>query len=148
MLRKLRRSAHALAVAIVLVAGSAPPAGADIAVVVNPDCPLQNLTQQQVSDLYLGRRHSIGELEPLQILDQPPSSPLRERFFLQINGMDLRRLNAYWARLQFSGDTQPPTPLADSRQIVEVVARNRCAIGYVEPAYVTANVRTVLLVKE
>lgn len=147
MFRKLRGCARPLAVAIVLI-GGVRPAAADIAVVVHPDCPLQSLTPQQVSDLYLGRRRSIGELEPLQILDQPPSSPLRERFFLHINGMDLRRLNAYWARLQFSGDTQPPTPLADSRQIVEVVARHRCAIGYVEPADVTAGVRTVLLVKE
>lgn len=146
MLRKLKHSVHALAVVIILAA--APQAAADIAVVVHPDCPLQSLTPKQVSDLYLGRRLSIGELEPMQVFDQPPSSPLRERFFLQINGMDLRRLNAYWARLQFSGDTQPPTPLADSRQIVEVVARNRCAIGYVDPTYVTTSVRTVLLVKE
>lgn len=147
MFRPLNHSARTLAVAMALV-GGALPAAADIAVVVHPDCPLPSLTPKQVSDLYLGRRLSIGEPEPLQILEQPPSSPLRERFFLQINGMDLRRLNAYWARLQFSGDTQPPTPLADSRQIVEVVARNHCAIGYVEPTFVTASVRTILLVKE
>lgn len=148
MRRTLHLTARLLALALLLAFGSLRPASADIAVVAHPDCPLVSLTQKQVSDLYLGRRLSLGKPEPMQILDQPASSPLRERFFMLINGMDLRRVNAYWARLQFSGDTQPPTPLADSRQIVEAVARNRCTIGYVDPAYVTAGVRTVLLVRE
>jgi ABC-type phosphate transport system substrate-binding protein len=121
---------------------------ADIAVVVHPDCPVQSLSQKEVSDLYLGRSRAVAGGEKLWVLDQMGDSPLRERFYLQLNGMDLRRVNAYWARLQFSGDTQPPKPLADSRQVINTVAGNRLSIGYIDATQVTDRVRVVLRLPE
>jgi ABC-type phosphate transport system substrate-binding protein len=123
-------------------------AQADIAVVVHPESPLGNLTRSEVSDIYLGRNRALGDGKNFWVLDQKPDSALRERFFIQLNGMDLRRVNAYWARLQFSGNTQPPRPLADSRQVINTVAGNRYAIGYIDAALVTERVRTVLRLKE
>jgi ABC-type phosphate transport system substrate-binding protein len=123
------------------------PARADIAVVVHPGSPLRQLSAQEVSDLYLGRIRAIGS-QRLQVLDHPRDSGLRGRFFSLLNGMDLGRVNAYWARLQFSGDTQPPVPVPDSRAVIELVRRDPLAIGYVEAGAVTGTVRPVLILKE
>lgn len=123
-------------------------ARADIVVVVHPESPLRQLSPQEVSDLYLGRVRSIQGSERLLILDQPRDSELRSRFFQQLNGMSLRSVNAYWARLQFSGVSQPPFPLPDSQAVIKTVHHNRLAIGYVEALSVTGDVRPLLTLKE
>lgn len=122
------------------------PAHADIVVIAHPDCPVQTLSSQHISDLYLGRIRSLDGT-PLVAVDHPRDSELRSRFFHSLNGMDLRRVNAYWARLQFSGDIQPPRSLPDSKTVIEIVRRNPAAIGYVEASAVPANVRVLLTLK-
>lgn len=133
---------------LLLIGALSRAALADIVVVVHPESPLRQLAPQEVSDLYLGRVRSPQSSERLLILDLPRDSELRSRFFHQLNGMSLRSVNAYWARLQFSGDGQPPIPLPDSQAIVNIVRHNRLAIGYVEAPAVTGDVRPLLTLKE
>ena len=127
---------------------------AEVVVIVHPDNPLRNLTPGQVSDLYLGRNRtfSIGDQKELllaSIYEHPTNSRLRENFFRTLNGMPISRLNAYWARLRFSGEVLPPVALADSHEMLEVVSHNRSAIGYVEAAEVRgSSVKIVLRLKE
>lgn len=132
---------------LIWLAFASPVVRGEIAVVVAPDSPLQQLTAREVSNIYLGRLKTIAG-EKLLVLDHPMDSALRERFFKQVNGMDLRRLNAYWARLQFSGETQPPLSLDDNPSVLAMVRRNRYAIGYVDASTVDKSVRTLLTLKE
>lgn len=126
----------------------AGPAQADVAVVVNPASPLREVSAKQVSDLYLGRQRSLGELENLHVYEQPFDSTLRERFFRGLNGMAIKQLNAYWARLRFSGEVLPPESLADSRAVLGRVRREKNAIGYVDADVLDGSVRVVLVIKE
>jgi ABC-type phosphate transport system substrate-binding protein len=123
-------------------------AGADIAVIVHNDNPVRSMTARQVSDLYLGRARTFSSGELAAIYEQPADSPLRESFFHLLNGIDIKRLNAYWARLRFSGEVLPPVSLPDSRAVLAVVRRDRNAIGYVDPAVLDGSVQVVLRVKE
>jgi ABC-type phosphate transport system substrate-binding protein len=117
-------------------------ARADMAVIVHPGNPLQTMTAREVSDLYLGRARSLSPYE------LPAGSPLRELFFQSLNGMSIRQLNAYWARLRFSGEVLPPATLADSRAVVDAVSRNPNAIGYIDAAALRDSVKVVLRLKE
>ena len=126
---------------------------ADVAVIVHPDNPVHAMTQRQVSDLYLGRSRSFdaGGLKtplPASIYEQALDSPLREAFFRALNGMPVKQLNAYWARLRFSGEVLPPVALSDSRSVLDAVSRNRNAIGYVDAEAVKGSVKVVLRLKE
>lgn len=121
---------------------------ADIIVIVHLDSPLQSMNAQEISDLYLGRQRSTRAGERLLILDQPRDSELRNRFFNRLNGMSLRSVDAYWARLQFSGDSQPPIPLPESAAIVATVRNNRLAVGYIDTASVPDGVRPLLTLRE
>ncbi|HEY6896159.1 MAG TPA: hypothetical protein VI279_02775 [Rhodocyclaceae bacterium] len=126
---------------------------ADLAVIVHPDNPVQALTQKQVSDLYLGRtRHfSVAESTapiPATVYELPPDSPLRESFFHALNGMPIKQINAYWARLRYSGEVLPPPALPDSRSVLQAVSHDRNAIGYVDAATVDHSVKVVLRLKE
>jgi ABC-type phosphate transport system substrate-binding protein len=134
--------------AAVLLGTAAWSVRADIVVVVHPDSPLTTVSSREVADLYLGRTRLLDGKVPALVIDQPADSLLRERFFQQLVGMNLKRVNAYWARLQFSGDTQPPQALADSQQVIAAVARNRQAIGYVAATAVDKSVRPILRIAE
>jgi ABC-type phosphate transport system substrate-binding protein len=62
--------------------------------------------------------------------------------------MSLKRLNAYWARLQFSGAVQPPPEISDSQSVRDLVRHNKNAIGYIEASQVDDSVRVILLLKD
>lgn len=136
---------------LVLVAGLAPVRAGEIVVIVNPNNPVSTMTAREVSDLYLGRSRSFVQDEqrlPAAVYEQPQDSVLRESFFRVLNGMNLRQLNAYWARLRFSGEVLPPMALADGRMVLDAVSRTRGGIGYVDAAQVDGSVKVVLRLKE
>ena len=106
------------------------------------------LLARQISDFYLGRARSSESSELLNIYEQPVDSTLREKFFRGLNGMNLKQLNAYWARLRFSGEVLPPVSLPDNLAMLNTVRRDRNALGYVDAAALDSSVRLVLLIKE
>lgn len=127
---------------------SAPGLGrADIAVIVYRDSPVQALSARQVSDLYLGRTRNVGSGELLNIYEHPVDSAMRERFFHDLNGMALKQINAYWARLRFSGEVLPPISLPDDRALLSAVRRDRNAIAYVDTSVLDDSVRVVMVIK-
>ena len=123
-------------------------AWADIAVIVHRENSVHTLTARQVSDFYLGRARNSESGELLNIYEQPVDSVLREKFFYGLNGMNLKQLNAYWARLRFSGEVLPPVSVPDSQSMLNTVRRDRNALGYVDATTLDSSVRIVLLVKE
>ncbi len=142
----MKHAAH-FVISLLSIAYLAGPAQAEIVVVVHPDSPIQSLSAKDIADLYLGRSRTLGSREHAVVLDHPRDSKLRSDFFSLLNGMDLRRVNAYWARLQFSGDTQPPVSLPDNQTIINTVRLNRQAIGYVDASALTPEVKPVLRLK-
>ena len=132
---------------ILALLGGVPAARADVAIIVNRDNAL-TLDATWIANLYLGRSQDYPGGEHAVILDHPRESPLRERFFNRLNGMSLNQVNTYWARLMFSGRVLPPVALPDCREVLRHVSDNPRAIGYVDAAAVTAEVRVVLLLHE
>jgi len=55
----------------------------------------------------------------------------------------LAQINAYWARLMFSGRATPPRMLPDTSSILQAVSQNRDAIGYVEDDKLSTTVKVL-----
>jgi ABC-type phosphate transport system substrate-binding protein len=149
----MRANAFQLAFFLLLCLEWPATSFADVAVIVHPDSPVQSMTPRQVSDLYLGRTRSfdLGDQSntvSASIYEQPADSVVRETFFRTLNGMRISQVNAYWARLRFSGEMLPPSSLGDMRAALDVVARNKNAIAYVDAKMVNRTVKVVLLLKE
>lgn len=123
-------------------------AWADIAVIVNPGGPVKQLTQSQVSDLYLGRSRVFPNGEYALVFDLPRDAALRGQFFNKIANMSQQQLNSYWSRLMFTGQVLPPQAMPDERTVLELVRRNPGALGYVSAANLDSTVRVVLTLKE
>ena len=124
------------------------PARADISVVVHRDSEVRQLSRTEVSNLYLGHGLQTGKFPRFLVLERPRDSEIRRRFFNRLNGMDLDRVNALWARLQFSGEALPPTPLQEDRRVLQALRAYPEAIGYVDSTALDGSVREILRIKE
>jgi ABC-type phosphate transport system substrate-binding protein len=119
-------------------------AGENLAVIVNPDCGVSQLSREEVVEIYMGRQKRL----PTGLLALPVEqvSPLetRARFYQTLVNLPLPQVRAYWARLYFSGQAQPPRQTGSDEETLEVVAANKGAIGFVDASKVDRRVRAVL----
>ncbi|MBX3616546.1 hypothetical protein [Nitrosomonas sp.] len=117
---------------IVLMLLISVQAQADIVVVVHPSSRLKNLTQQQIIDIYMGRIHAVEDTNRIVPYDQPQDSELRASFYQHLTGRPVAFINAYWARLLFTGRASPPRQVTDNMSIVDIVEKDPNVIGYID----------------
>ena len=111
---------------LLLVVSSAQ---ADIAVIVHPKNPLQTPSREQVRDLFLGRTRVFPNGKFAIPIDQ--SSPLRAQFYQLLTARPIEQINAYWARIIFTGQGSPPLQMPDDAAVLQTVRENEGAIGYI-----------------
>ena len=119
------------------------PSYAEIVVIVNRDNEISKLEKNQVIDLYMGRYIIFPNGIPALPVDQPVNSKIREEFYEKLTGKSVAQINAYWARLIFSGRASPPRIMPDAKATIRVVRENRDAIAYIEKKYVDDTVKVV-----
>ena len=119
---------------------AAGAAQAEMVVVVNAKHPAASMTSEQVANIYLGKDASFAPV------DLPESSPMRGAFYQKVAGKDAAQVKAIWARLIFTGKTQPPKEVGSSADAVKQVAGNDKGIAYVEKSAVDGSVKMVLTV--
>lgn len=120
------------------------PARADLVVVANPRSGVERLTRDEVINIFLGRYRQLPGGVAAQPVDLTDANPDKGRFYLALVGKSLAEINAYWARLRFSGRTEPPRQAVTTESLLEQVASERGAIGYVERSRADGRVRIVM----
>ncbi|NJD08371.1 MAG: hypothetical protein FIA97_18025 [Methylococcaceae bacterium] len=118
-------------------------ANADVAVIVNPRNPLDAMTSKQVQDVFMGRTRSFANDRVALPIDQ--SSPLRAEFYRRLTGRSLEQINAYWARILFTGQASPPLQVPDDAAMLKTIRDNEGAIGYIDKAHLDGSVRVLLI---
>ena len=104
---------------------------ADIHVIVNKNAPFDTLTQKQCIDIFMGKSRKFEDGQKIEAIDQNKESPIRADFYTKLTGKSLTFVNAYWARLFYTGRVQPPKDsFANSEEIIQEVAKNMGAIAY------------------
>lgn len=121
-----------LIVAVIQMLLICAQARADIVVVVNSASGLTELTQQQVIDIYMGRIQAVTNGGRVVPYDQPLDSEIRAAFYQHLTGKSVASVNAYWARLLFTGRAAPPKQVSDNMSIMNILAENLNAIGYID----------------
>jgi phosphate transport system substrate-binding protein len=115
-----------------------------IGVIVHPDNPVQQLTLQQISDIYSGKitnwKEIGGEDRPIVLLSRESNSGTHV-YFLE----EVVRLGEKENRTLFSQDT---LLLPSSEGIIAEVRQNPNAIGYDGLGYITSDVTTVAIAPE
>lgn len=119
----------------------------DLVVIVAAGSEVESLSRDQVINIFMGRYRRLPSGDAAQPYDLPANDSGKEAFYAGLLGKSLSEINAYWARLIFSGRTSPPVPVADPAAMLKEVARTPGAIGYVQRSLVNSHVRVVFAVK-
>lgn len=118
----------------------------EFAVVVNKNNAIISLSKREIIDIYMGRYLTFPDGETSQPFDLPAQSALKNDFYLKLVNKDEQKINAYWARLLFSGRAKPPSPSASVKDALNKIASSPFAIGYIPLSQVTDAVKVVYTV--
>lgn len=115
----------------------APLAQAEVAVIINPGASATP-SQADVANIFLGKDKS------LKGVDQKDWNPTKEKFYAGVASKNEAQLKSYWSGLVFTGKGQPLPSVAGDAEVVAKVAAEADAIGYVDKASVTDQVKVLL----
>ncbi|MDO8960349.1 MAG: hypothetical protein Q7U85_11510 [Rhodocyclaceae bacterium] len=118
-------------------------AAAELVVVANPRSGIERLTQEDVTNIYLGRYRHLASGLTAEPVDLAGDAALKVRFYRALVGKNLAEINAYWARLVFSGRTRPPHVAENVEAALHYVAAHPGALAYVDRAQADKRVRIV-----
>lgn len=109
---------------------------ANIVVIVNP-ANSTSVNADEIVRIYTGRSNAFNAVNLAE------SVPLRAKFDEKGVGRTSAQLKAHWSKLVFTGKGTPPAELPSEEAVLEFVAKNPQAIGYVSADKVTDAVKVV-----
>jgi hypothetical protein len=140
----MRRALQIVCAACILLGWQRLALADALVLVVNPASGVQSLTKEQAVNLFMGRYRKLPSGITAIPVDISGESAERKRFYHLLLQKDLADINAYWARLIFSGQASPPLQAPDARTALDLVATNRSAVAYVERKLIDNRVKVVL----
>lgn len=114
---------------------------ADVAVIVNPS-NASTVDADTIKKIYLGKSKSFSNGDKVNPINQDGTS-VADEFNDKVVGKSSSQLNAYWSKLVFTGKGTPPEKLTTDQAVIDFVAANNDAIGYVDSAKVTDKVKVI-----
>ncbi|HEX6831946.1 MAG TPA: phosphate ABC transporter substrate-binding protein [Rudaea sp.] len=127
-----------------LLSAVATGASADVVVVVSAKSDVGNLTNEQVSQIFLAKSTTFPNGTPAVPVDQDEGAAPRNEFYTKVTGKDAAQLKAYWSQLLFSGKAQKPAHAPDNNGVKALIAGKPGAIGYIDKSAVDGSVKVVL----
>jgi hypothetical protein len=103
-----------------------------IQVIVSSQSELATLNRKQVMGLFLGRARNFPNGVNAKAFDHEVGSTIRARFFEGLTGKSISDIDAYWARLRYSGRASPPKVIGNMAELLKEVSQNQHAIAYIE----------------
>ncbi|WP_405601594.1 MULTISPECIES: phosphate ABC transporter substrate-binding protein [unclassified Pseudoalteromonas] len=114
---------------------------AEIAVIVNPS-NAATVDANTIKKIYLGKNKSFDNGTKVSPVDQNGTA-VADEFNDKVVGKSSSQLNAYWSKLVFTGKGTPPGKLDSDQAVIDFVAANSDAIGYIDSAKVSDKVKVV-----
>lgn len=128
-----------------LLASLSAPVLAELAVIVHPSFAGSSLAKAEFANLYLGRTTKFPDGSRATPLDVS-ASKAKSEMLSDLLGKTEEQFVHIWARLVFSGNANSLERVADDKAMVDRVAGDPSAIGYVDASAVNNSVK-VLSVK-
>ncbi|MEW8535839.1 MAG: hypothetical protein AB2569_09240 [Candidatus Thiodiazotropha endolucinida] len=116
---------------------------AEIAVVVPADSPIDSLSKQEVSNLFLSKTNRLADGKKA-ILIEVRDNRLRDTFYRLISNKTPTQLKFYWTTLIFTGKGKPPRSFPGKQEMIEYMKRHATTISYLESSEITPEMKIVL----
>lgn len=104
--------------------------GEGLLIIVNPQVPIETLSLQELSNIYLLHTSSWSNGQQIVPVNRDASSQEREHFSEQVFHQSTLELSDYWNRLRFEGKFPPVVQISD-QGVVGFVRSVPGAIGYI-----------------
>lgn len=116
---------------------------ADIAVIVHPSNG-SLLSKDEVKKIFSGRLKRFADGKMARPYNLVEDVSIRSDF--DQKGLDRSsiQMKAYWSKLVFTGKGTPPKEMASEKDIIDAVANDPAAIGYVGSDAVNEHVKVAL----
>lgn len=116
---------------------------ANVAVIVHPS-NAATLSQDDINKLFTGRAKSFTDGKAAEPVNLAEAVAIRADFDKKALGRSSSQMKAYWSKLIFTGKGTPPKEMASEQEVLDAVAKNPAAIGYVSAGAVTGSVKVAL----
>lgn len=116
---------------------------AEVKLIANSELTAKEVNASEVADVFLGKSTRLTGIKVTPI-DQSAGEEARDEFYQKIANKNAAQLKAYWSGLIFTGKGMPPKSVLDNEEVVEYVAENPEAIGYVSGEAEIAGVKVLL----
>lgn len=126
--RLLGRGALLLLLLLPRAEASASPG---VKIIASPSVKGSTLSQQVLAAVFLGKAERWGDGTRIVPIDLSAMSPVRANFSETMLGMPTMAVRRYWEARLMSGGGSPPMVKASEEAMIEAVAANEGAIGYV-----------------
>jgi hypothetical protein len=113
-------------------------------IIVNPDSGIARLSRREVEEIFMGRAKRLPSGLVALPLEQLVPPEVRLRFYQYLVHLPIQEVRAYFARMYFSGQAQPPHQTQSAEETIELVLANRGAIGFLLKSQLDRRVRVVL----
>ena len=125
--------AAALLVAFLISPQSA--VAAEYNVVVNSANSANSLEMSELSRIYLGKR-KMWEAEKIAVMPVTldDKDPVTEAFIKAVTKKNVKKYQAYWRRMIFSGGGTKPKTFRTDAEVLDFVAKNPGAVGVIQSA--------------
>lgn len=142
---KMQTMQKILLVVMLALTGSA---FADLAVIVNTAYPVASADKGDIAKVFLSKANGLSGGGTLIPVDQADGSAIRKGFYSNLAGKNPAQMNAYWSKLIFTGQGQPPKAVGGDADVEALVANNPNMIGYVHASAVGKGVKVIAKVPE
>ncbi|MCW8333668.1 hypothetical protein [Vibrio paucivorans] len=131
---------------LLCIAAFSSIARAEIYVVVSQNSQIDSISKSELAALYLGRKRTIDQDTRIYPLDR--EGEIRSQFFESITNMSVNQVNAYWAKLRFSGRVQPLDSCNDNTELEQHLISNPASIGYTLQKPSDKHLKVVMVINE
>ena len=128
------------------------PAAPELAIIVNKENTVEKLTAGEVKLYWLRKiKKRWPELNKnIKPVDRKSGNPEQEAFYSKVLGMSASDVETYFSQKQYESAEKPQDKFASDAAIIDFVAEEAGAIGFVNVSSLTADakskVKVVLLV--
>lgn len=100
-----------------------------------------DISKETAGRIFLGKDKNFNGSGKIVIIER--TDALKNTFHQAVTGMSSDDVNKYWAKLVFTGKEVQPTEKTSDAEIIAIVKNDPNAIGYINSASVTADVKAI-----
>lgn len=116
-----------------------------IIIIIHPSSPRETITKQEIRNIFLGEKYNWEDGSRIKIADNLDKHTA-ELFYAQFVGKEISYVKKNWIRKMLHGSMIPPESFGSNQELIDFVAAQKKAIGFVSEENVPTGVKELRIV--